>query len=268
MPQTSAAIDARIEAAYREDRAYLPAHHQPRPRTLVRIAPGIVQVRLPGSAVFLLLDQRVTVVDAGLPGSAGRVLAALRACGRSPDDVERVIISHHHPDHAGGLAALLKVIPARAAVHALDAAAVSGGAPWPAPIWQPRLAQICAPALRWLPRAGVDDLLHDGDELSVLGGLRVVHTPGHTHGHIALHLPNAGVLLAGDAIQRRPGRLTPPLRVVTADWSAALASVRRLATLEFEILALSHFPPVRRNATEELRRLARTLPDGIEAPIV
>lgn len=215
---------------------------------------------MPVSSVFLLLDRRVTIVDAGLPGSTSRILQALRAAGRDPDDVEQILITHYHPDHLGGLAGLLKFVPARVGVHAIEAPSVRGAAPIPAPLRSPALAARLAPAMRWVPRARVDTILQDGDELPVLGGLRVVHTPGHTPGHIALHLPEQGVLISGDALQRRPRGLIPPVRFVSWDWLAALRSIERLATLEFDVLALSHFPPLRGRACEEVRRLARALP--------
>jgi glyoxylase-like metal-dependent hydrolase (beta-lactamase superfamily II) len=224
--------------------------------------PAVRQVAVLGSSVFLLIDQRVAIIDSGPPGSAGRVLAALRRAGRSADDVEHILITHYHPDHLGGLAELLRHVPARVGVHAAEAPAVCGEALMPAPLRYPRLAERLAPMMRFVQRCPVDTVLGDGDELPVLGGLRVIHTPGHTPGHIALHLPEHGVVIAGDALQRRATGLTPPARLVTADWAEALRSVQRLATLEFEVLALSHFPPLRGQAVEHVRRLAA----GLAAP--
>ena len=226
-----------------------------------RITPEVAQVPVLGSSVFVLLDERITIVDSGPPGSAPRVLRALRSLGRSADEVEHVLITHYHPDHLGGLAGLLEHVPARVGVHAAEVAAVCGDAPMPAPIRYPGVAARLAPAMRWMRRCPVDTVLHDGDELSVLGGLRVVHTPGHTPGHIALHLPQRGVVIAGDAMQHRPGRrgLTGPARLVSADWVEALRSVEKLAGLDFDILALSHYPPLRGRACVEVRRLAAKL---------
>lgn len=237
---------------------------QPR---LSRIAPGIVRVGVPASSVFLLLDERVTLVDTGLPGSAERILTALRAVGRSADHVEQILITHYHPDHLGGLHGLLRHVPARVGVHAVEAPSVRGEAPIPFSLRYERVARRLAPVMRFLRPCPVDTVLHDGDELPVLGGLRVVHTPGHTAGHIALYLPERGVLIAGDALQRRPGGLIPPSRLISSDWTAALESIGKLAALDFETLALSHFPPIHGRACEEVRRLAGQLrwPDGREA---
>jgi glyoxylase-like metal-dependent hydrolase (beta-lactamase superfamily II) len=231
-----------------------------------RITREILQVPVVASSVFLLLGERVTVVDSGVPGSAGRVLGALRQVGRSADEVEHILITHYHPDHLGGLAGLLAHVPAKVGVHAAEAPVVCGDAPMPAPLRYPRLAERLAPAMRWVRRCPVDTLLHDGDELPVLGGLRIVHTPGHTPGHIALYLPERGVVIGGDALQARGPRVIPPARLVTADWAAALRSVQRLATLDFDVLALSHFRPLRGRAGDEVRRLARRLEGVVATP--
>src|SRR5215203_4542655 len=170
---------------------------------LRRITAEVMQVSLLGSSSFLLLDQRVTIIDTGLPGSATRILRALARAGRAPSEVEHILITHYHPDHLGGLAGLLRDVPAQVGVHAAEAASVCGDHPLPAPLRYQRFAVRLAPAMRFVRPCTVDTVLRDGDELPVLGGLRVVHTPGHTPGHIALHLPERGVLIAGDALQRR-----------------------------------------------------------------
>ncbi|NIR34544.1 MAG: MBL fold metallo-hydrolase, partial [Actinobacteria bacterium] len=68
-------------------------------------------------------DGRVTLVDAGLKRSARRIAAALRSIGRAPSEVTRILMTHAHPDHAGGLAALKSETGAPVAAHADDAAA-------------------------------------------------------------------------------------------------------------------------------------------------
>lgn len=216
--------------------------------TLRSVVPRVMQSPVLGSSVFFLLDDRVTLVDTGPAGSAPRILRALADVGRPPDEVEQIIITHCHLDHAGGLAALQRRLPARTAVHILDAPFVTGEALMPLPL---RL-RLPGRAHRGLsralcPPARIDTLLRDGDELPVLGGLRVVHTPGHTAGHIALHLPECGLLIAGDALQVRGARLTPASRWVSDDYRQAVRSLRALTGLDFDVLALSHFAPQRRD---------------------
>ncbi|MCZ2111621.1 MAG: MBL fold metallo-hydrolase, partial [Dehalococcoidia bacterium] len=99
----------------------------------------------------------------------------------------------------------------------------------------------------------------DGDELPAFGGMRVVHAPGHTAGSISLYFPNRGVLLVGDAMQYKFGRLMLPSRLFTQDMDEAAESIKKLARLDFETLCFSHFRPILSGADRQVREFARTL---------
>jgi glyoxylase-like metal-dependent hydrolase (beta-lactamase superfamily II) len=107
--------------------------------------------------------------------------------------------------------------------------------------------------------ARVDLMLDDGDELPVFGGMRVVHAPGHTPGSISLHFPSRGVLVVGDAMQHKLGRLMLPSKLFSQDLSEAAASIRKIATLDFGTLCFSHFRTIMNGADRRVREFARTL---------
>ena len=225
--------------------------------------PQVYQVPAKGASVFLLSDERITLVDAGMRGSGRQILGAVKEIGRSPEDIAQVVVTHYHYDHIGGLAELLQETPARAAVHLAEAPYVSGDKHLPFPIRHRLVAAILGPlatASGFRPRpVPVDIILNDGDELPVLGGMRVVHCPGHTPGHIALHFPQRGLLIVGDALQAPGGRLTRPSAAVTQDMRAAERSIARLAELDCEVLCFSHFRPLRQGAAARLQELAASL---------
>lgn len=222
------------------------------------ILPGVVQAPLVGTSCFLLLDRRVTLIDTGFSGSAGRILRALALCRRRADEIERIVITHYHPDHLGGLAELQRLLPAKAAIHALEAPVVQSTEGPPPPFASGPLRSVSRPvanrAFRYEP-VRIDEPLHDGDELPVLGGMCIVHTPGHTPGHIALYFPQMALLIAGDAMEYRAGVLSGPAPRVTADMPQAIASLGRLAQLEIDVIAFSHFPRLPLRAGEALRAL-------------
>jgi glyoxylase-like metal-dependent hydrolase (beta-lactamase superfamily II) len=89
--------------------------------------------------------------------------------------------------------------------------------------------------------------------------MQVIHTPGHTPGSISLLFPSEGLLLVGDALQFRRGKLALPSPRFSDDMAQAKESVRRLSLLDFETVGFSHFPPLKKDATRTLRQFAESL---------
>ncbi len=232
-------------------------------RSAVEVLPGLYQVRTRGSKAYLVVEDDITLIDAGSTGSGSRILKAVEELGRSPSDIKHIVITHYHLDHVGGLPEIQDYVPAKTGVHLAEAPHVESQGPLPNPFTNPLLAKICEPYLRRNDpgAARVDVVLNDGDELPALGGMRVVHAPGHTAGSISLHFPNRGVLLVGDAMQYKFGRLMPPSRLFTQDMPEANASIQKLSELDFETLCFSHFRPILTGADERVRAFARTLQD-------
>jgi glyoxylase-like metal-dependent hydrolase (beta-lactamase superfamily II) len=92
--------------------------------------------------------------------------------------------------------------------------------------------------------------------LPVLGGLRVVHTPGHTPGSICLYAERLRLLFTGDVLQVIRGSLTYASAFFSHDHAGARASVERLAALDVDMIALSHYPPWTEDAGGALHNLA------------
>ena len=230
-------------------------------RSAVEVMPGLFQVRTRGSKAYLILDDEITLIDTGSTGSGARILKAVEELGRSPSDIKHIVITHYHLDHVGGLPELQGYLSAKTGVHLAEAPHIEAHDPLPNPFMNPLLAKICEPYLRRNDpgAAKVDVILNDGDELPALGGMRIVHAPGHTAGSISLYFPNRGTLLVGDAMQYKFGRLMLPSRLFTQDMDEAAASVQKLASLDFETLCFSHFRPILEGADQRVREFALTL---------
>lgn len=230
-------------------------------RLAQEVLPGLYQVRTRGSRAYLLADDDITLIDTGSPGSGQRILAALKEIGRAPDEIKHIVITHYHIDHVGGLPELQSFVSAKTGVHLAEAPHVESAEPLPNPFTHPLLARICEPyLLRNDPGAArVDVHLNDGDELPALGGMRIVHAPGHTAGSISIHFPNRGVLIVGDAMQYKFGRLMLPSRLFTQDMAEAGGSIQKLASLDFETLCFSHFRPILTGADKRVREFAKSL---------
>lgn len=228
----------------------------------MEIIPNVHQIpSLRGANVYLILGDAPTLIDAGMAVHAGPILDYAQAQGLAPGDLARIVVTHHHLDHVGGLAALVARTGARVLAHPADAPFISGDQPPPPPPGgiMRLLFRLLAPFMPAAEPVPVDGILQDGDRLDLLGGATVVHVPGHTPGAIALHFPVERLLICGDVIDHRRGRLGPPPEAFTADMDRAVASLRRLAALEFDVLCPGHGPPLVGGAGEKLRAMVDDL---------
>ena len=197
--------------------------------------------------VCLLVEEgTITMVDAGLPGSSADV-AYLEEIGLTPQAIRRVIITHHHVDHVAGLPEVLKISDAEVWAHRDDAAVIEGTVPRP-DIPPERIEAMLAavPAeqradtaarmkqMGEVAPAHVDLRLVGGEELGVLGGVRILHSPGHTAGHLCRYLPALSLLVAGDLLRLEGGTIREAPSDFAADADQALASAKSVVGLEFE----------------------------------
>ena len=227
------------------------------------VARGVYQVGLRGVNVFLIdAGDDLVLVDAGLRSSPARITEAVYGLGRLPQDVRAIVVTHAHPDHVGGLAEMQRRTGAEIWMHPADAALVRRGVLGrPLEAGPSRLSRTLVSALgRWSSRQGeavvVAHELADGEELP-FGGLRAVHTPGHTDGHLALLLPReGGVLFVGDAANHM-ARLS--LGALHEHALESRRSIDKLAALEFEVACFAHGRAIRHGASTAFGELARSL---------
>ena len=179
---------------------------------------------------YLIGEREMALVD---PGGADpedmdaliRLIEALESEGRK---LKLVLLTHHHPDHVGGLEALLAHRRVPVAAHAETARHVK-----------------------------VDFTIADGEWIRLLGAerdwdLRAIHTPGHTRGHLCFIHPRTRSLFSGDHIPGGTGTviIDPP----EGDMAAYIASLERLTTEPVETLFPGHLGP-RGAAQRRIREL-------------
>jgi len=233
------------------------------PPVAVALAPGVFRIPTIGAWAtnsFALLDDdgSVTLVDCGLERAPARIVAGLAALGKHPSDVQRIVLTHAHPDHAGGAAEMASRTAAPVAVHEGDADFVESGdsAPSDQSIVSGRLFSRFGS--RGFPAVAVGERLADGQLLDVAGGLRVIATPGHTPGHVSLLHEPTRTLITGDAIFNVLGVRYSP-RPLCTDFRLSRRTAQLLGDLEYERAGFTHGPEILDGARDAVRRfLAKT----------
>lgn len=190
----------------------------------------------------------LTIIDAGLGLAANRVLDQLHKWGRQPSDVKRILITHAHPDHTGGLPALAKATGAQVICSSTEKPITEGAQPVLRKGYKPAETETGTP---------VNRTVEDGEVIAeVMGGLQVVATPGHTLGHVAFWQPQQGVLICGDTMMNMLG-LRLPFDAFTTDMKLARASVAKVAQLQPRVVCFGHGPVMMEDAPAKISAFAK-----------
>lgn len=187
---------------------------------------------------YILLGEKVCLIDTGVWGTAPQLKDYLNQIGRSPKEISMVLITHAHPDHIGGCLAISKVSSALFCAHPADKR-------WIEDVerqYQER------PILNFFELVEgsvvINRELREGDTISWDKGktIRVLETPGHSPGSISFFDEAEGALFTGDAV---PAVGTLPIYV---DPQASIESIRKLQKIsQAKHLLSSWHEPVSRN---------------------
>jgi glyoxylase-like metal-dependent hydrolase (beta-lactamase superfamily II) len=216
------------------------------------------------SFAFVDDDGSVTLVDTGLAKAPPRIVAGLEAMGKHPRDVVRILLTHVHPDHAGGAAEMSRLTGVPVQVHDDDRPSAVAGTI----VNKPDQRFLSGRLVGRLPAGGFPrfdpgEPLTDGQVLDVGGGLRVVHTPGHSPGHVSFLHEETRTLITGDAIFNvfwlRGIHLSP--RALCSDFMLTRKTAHRLAELEYDVAAFTHGTDIRDNPREKIRDYLRSVED-------
>ncbi len=195
------------------------------------------------------------LIDAGLKGSAGKIISMAEALFGEGTKPEAIILTHGHFDHTGSLEELLKHWDVPVYAHPMELPYLTGKSAYP-----PADPTVGGGLMTWASWAYPVKPIDLGDKIQALdtsGDIpelpewKTVYTPGHSPGHVSLFFKLNATLIAGDAFTTTKTesalyaltfaqRLSGPPKYLTTDWAQAAQSVRKLYELEPRIVATGH----------------------------
>ncbi len=226
------------------------------PLEIMKILEDIYQITLRGVNIFVITEEELTLIDAGFRGSLPGINRYLKKLGRSVDEISLIIATHNHLDHIGGMPEIRGASGAKVAVYTTDLGKTLDELPYHGIVRKALkvpLVRLLKPLVFARP-GDVDFKLMGGEALKQLGGLEVIHTPGHTPGSISLYSKKHKILFVGDAINNRFIKMRYPSKAVSTDLNEAVNSVRKLAELDFENICFGHGKPVIGDTRRRLRK--------------
>ena len=201
--------------------------------------------------VLIREEQINLLVDTGLPQTLDQLDSELRRLGLTLTDINAVLITHHDIDHLGNLKALKALNPKLTVLTSEgEVPFVEGCVP------AQKLQDIASGRLviaedqkawaenlaRLFPTLGtpVDEVLQDGDVLTIADGLEIIATPGHTLGHLSVYHHATQTLISGDALSITNGQLSGPNPRMTHDGEVARLSLLKLSALPLKRILSYH----------------------------
>ena len=202
--------------------------------------------------VYLVTEgEGLTIIDAGLPFAAARIARQLKRAGYDPTDVKRILVTHAHSDHVGGLENLVQITGAEVIAHEIEKPYVEGTADI-----------LRAGGATYKPSwaVPVDRTVTNGEIIEeVEGGMQALHTPGHSPGHTSYLWLRREVLFCGDVMMNVGGKLRLPIRAFTPDMAEDQRSILKLVALNVHFVCPGHGLPIVTYAARAVRRLSRRL---------
>ncbi|RVU00604.1 MBL fold metallo-hydrolase [Mucilaginibacter limnophilus] len=225
-----------------------------------QVSQGVWGMKITFVNIYMIANRRGAgkgwvLVDAGLRGSAKKIIAMAESLFGPGTKPAAIVLTHGHFDHVGALEELLTYWDVNVYAHPLELPYLTGKSSYPPtdPAAGGGLMSLMSWAYPMKPK-DLGDRVRPIDKYEGIPELpewKVIHTPGHTPGHISLFLPLNTTLIAGDAFTTTKAesaihvlnfikKLSGPPKYGTTDWHAAERSVKKLAALQPRIAATGH----------------------------
>ena len=223
----------------------------------MQLASNLYAIPLDGVNAFLIDSDELILIDTGIPDSAEKILSVVHQINRKPEELQHILVTHCHPDHAGSLAELKRLTGASAYMHPIDAVVSRVGI-------IPELKLKATPGMeemfdRFIGNGGavyegaeIEYEVNDGEELPLAGGMRAIHVPGHSAGQLAfLWEKHKGVLFAADTSSNMMGL---NYHLGYEDYELGKESLRQITTLNFEVACFGHGDAILKDASSQFRK--------------
>jgi glyoxylase-like metal-dependent hydrolase (beta-lactamase superfamily II) len=198
--------------------------------------PGVVNV------YFIIEGNDISLIDAGMEQSAKKVIASVTNIGYKSEAIKNIYITHSDPDHYGGANKIRESTGAKLHASNIEAEAMVRGTSSreikPKGIWK-AVFGLLGSIMKTYPTP-IDSILEENHEIPILGGMKVLKTPGHTPGHISFYLPQENILFSGDSINSSNGTPCANTTATTSDPVKAIESFELQMALKPRVICAGH----------------------------
>lgn len=214
-------------------------------------------------------DKNVVLVDTGFPGQLEEIKAAVKEAGVSFEKINKIILTHHDIDHVGCLAELVKELKNKVTViaHEEEKPYIEGDkVPHKLAKLEENLEVLEEDMISRYDmmkkgfeksKTKVDEVLKDGEVLQICSGMTAIYTPGHTMGHTCFYLKESKILIAGDLLFVKEGKLSKAPEEINFDAKLTEESLKKLINYDINTVVCYHGGVYTDNVNESIRKLLK-----------
>lgn len=197
--------------------------------SFTRITNNVIQIRGSMSNFYLLIDSpHWWLIDSGFVGDLHQLNKTISELGLEWCGLRAILMTHGHLDHAYNLSGIQRLSEAPIVAHIGDKENFLGKYPYKG------LSKVCGGleltgrALFGYTPCEPDRYINDGHIIDCLGGLKAIHTPGHTKGHLSYLMTESRLLFSGDLVVNYKWRVTKPFPWLNIDEAALSQSIKKI----------------------------------------
>ncbi|PFQ40488.1 MBL fold metallo-hydrolase [Bacillus cereus] len=200
--------------------------------------------------------KELILVDTGMPNVYSDIKIQMKNLGFPIEKLTGIVLTHQDINHIGSLSDLLEKIPSiKVYAHKEDKDYITGKHTLIKGL--PAMLHSFAEGFSTMENR-IDCLLEDGTKLKNAGGMIVIHTPGHTPGHISLYYPQTKTLIAGDAMVIRGGKLMGPNEMNTPNIRMAYHSLIKLTNFDIQKVICYHGGVYEQDVNKQIIKITKT----------
>lgn len=203
--------------------------------------------KFPSANMVLVKDEKPTLFDTGFGSDIEETESLIEQTGIQVSDLDLIVNTHYHSDHVGGNHYLQQRYGTKIAAHKWDACLIN----------KVDRETGCAEYLdQPIEQYEVDIILEEGSEINTGNKtFQVIHTPGHTLGHISFYEPNDEILIVGDLFHRDDLGWLNIFREGVSAINRSVESLEKLKELPIKIAYSGHGSPI----TQPIQTIERAI---------
>ncbi|PWI56947.1 MBL fold metallo-hydrolase [Sulfoacidibacillus thermotolerans] len=203
----------------------------------MEIAPNVhLLEETKGSYCYLITGQEPVLIDTFMPGRIANVIQGLARIGLQPTDLAHILLTHSDVDHIGNAKQLQEQSGATLWAPREELPVIYN-------LQKDRGIRRVIRALMKVEQPVIDQTYEAWNQIA---GLEIIPTPGHTPGHVSIRYGD--ILLAGDLVTTRNGKLRPAPAFLTWDRLALQKSLKEIGKRPFQWICPAHGKPVQRGS--------------------